>query len=113
LNFELNKINNPLERKKYYIKINNGICIPFKTNDEGSLSYPPFKSVITKLQASRRLNAKLYGKKSAMERIYKDLGNMLYGKVVCGISNKRNYDARIEAMKSMTGSDLTNPIIGA
>jgi hypothetical protein len=113
LNFELNKINNPIERKKYFIKINNGLCIPFKTNDDGSLSYQPFKSVIKKLQTSRRIYAELHGKKSAMERIYKDLGNMLYGKVVCGISNKRNYDARTESMKAMTGSDLTNPIIGS
>jgi len=109
LNSELNKIQDSVERKKYFIKINSGICIPFKRESDGSLAYPPFKSVITKLQASRRAHPK----KSAMERIYKDLGNMLYGKVVCGISNKRNYDARIEAMKSMTGSDLTNPIIGS
>lgn len=109
LNSELNKIEDSLERNKYFIKINNGVCIPFKKAEDGSLYYPPFKSVIKKLQANRALHPK----KSAMERIWKDLGNMLYGKVVCGISNKRNYDARIEAMKTMTGSDLTNPIIGS
>jgi len=109
LNSELTKIQDPEERKHFFIQIKTGICIPFKRESDGSLAYPPFKSVITKLQASRRD----YPKKSAMERIYKDLGNMLYGKVVCGISNKRNYDARIEAMKSMTGSDLTNPVIGS
>ena len=48
-----------------------------------------------------------------MERIYKDLGNMLYGKVVSGISNKTSFDARTETMKSMTGNNLTNPIIGS
>jgi hypothetical protein len=48
-----------------------------------------------------------------MERIYKDLGNMLYGKVVCGISNKRVFDARTDTMKAMIGNDLSNPILGA
>jgi hypothetical protein len=48
-----------------------------------------------------------------MERIYKDLGNMLYGKIVCGISNKKVYDARIDDMKTMLGNDLSNPIFGA
>jgi hypothetical protein len=47
-----------------------------------------------------------------MERIYKDLGNMLYGKIVCGIANKRVYDARKDEMKTMIGNDLSNPIIG-
>jgi hypothetical protein len=47
-----------------------------------------------------------------MERMFKDIGNMLYGKVVCGIGDKRSYDARTEGMKSMLGSDLSNPIIG-
>jgi hypothetical protein len=48
-----------------------------------------------------------------MERIYKDLGNMLYGKIVCGIANKKVYDARIDDMKTMLGNDLSNPILGA
>jgi len=47
-----------------------------------------------------------------MERIYKDLGNMLYGKIVCGISNKKVYDSRTFEMKTMLGNDLANPILG-
>ena len=47
-----------------------------------------------------------------MERIYKDLGNMLYGKTVCGISNKRSFDSRHEMMSSLKGGQLANPIIG-
>jgi hypothetical protein len=48
-----------------------------------------------------------------MERIYKDLGNMLYGKVVCGISNKRQFNSRLEQMTSLKGNFLANPIIGS
>jgi hypothetical protein len=101
-----------LDRKVYYIKIIYGVYIPFKTeikDNEQVLSYFPFYEVINELQRFRRLHPK----KSAMERIYKDLGNMLYGKVVSGISNKRSYDARHEMMTSMQGSQLTNPIIGS
>ena len=55
----------------------------------------------------------MHPKKSAMERIFKDLGNMLYGKTVCGISNKRKFDTRLETMNAMKGNYLANPIIGA
>src|SRR5205807_8885737 len=59
--------------KSSYIKIISGFYIPFKKD-----GYNPFFKVINELQAHRRSNVK----KSAMERIYKDLGNMLYGKTV-------------------------------
>ena len=48
-----------------------------------------------------------------MEKIFKDLGNMLYGKVVSGISNKKKYDSRLLTMKALSGNYVTNPIIGA
>jgi hypothetical protein len=54
----------------------------------------------------------LYGKGTAMERIYKDIGNMLYGSVVGGLSNKQKYDARSLSMKKMVSTNFTNPIIG-
>jgi hypothetical protein len=90
---------------KGYVKIITGNFIPFNTK-ENAIS--PFFNVINELQANRRAHPK----KSAMERIYKDLGNMLYGKVVCGISNKRSFDSRLLQMKAMTGNYLANPIIG-
>jgi len=92
-----------IQRKKYFIKIISGTFIPFNMKAKS-----PFYPVIDELQANRRKHPK----KSAMERIYKDLGNMLYGKVVCGISNKRKYDSRLLQMKAMTGNYLSNPIIG-
>jgi hypothetical protein len=107
LNQELRNIKG-IQRNKYYIKIISGTFIPFDTNKNS-----PFYPVINDLQENRRKWRNLTGKKSAMERIYKDLGNMLYGKVVCGISNKRSYDSRLLQMKSMTGGFLSNPIIGA
>ncbi|KAG0632605.1 hypothetical protein HOY80DRAFT_1069399 [Tuber brumale] len=96
-------------RSKYYIKVVSGTFIPFENNPDSA----PFYNTIDELQANRRLHKNLSGKGSAMERIYKDLGNMLYGKVVCGISNKRSFDSRKEMMKSMVGNELANPIIGA
>jgi len=106
-----------LSPKDYYIEILYGSYIPFKkTYDKESkteaLAYSPFYDVINELQENRRIWKKKTGKGSAMERIYKDLGNMLYGKIVCGISNKKVYDSRKDQMKTMLGNDLANPIIG-
>jgi hypothetical protein len=95
--------------KKYFIDIIYGSYIPFKNELE---SASPFYNVINELQSNRRIHRNLTGKGSAMERIYKDLGNMLYGKVVCGISNKKQYSTRIEQMSSLKGNFITNPIIG-
>jgi len=94
----------PSSSSKGFIKILYGFYIPFKK--EG---YKPFFEVINELQANRRKHPK----KSAMERIFKDLGNMLYGKTVTGISNKRTYDARHDIMMPTNSHMLlTNPIIG-
>ena len=87
-----------------FLSVVYGFYIPFKKD-----SYLPFYQVINELQANRRMHPK----KSAMERIFKDLGNMLYGKTVCGISNKRKFDTRLETMNAMKGNYLANPIIGA
>jgi len=93
----------------FFVNIISGSYIPFKRDYEGELIYPPFLTVIDELQSNRRKHPK----KSALERIYKDLGNMLYGKVVSGISNKRKYDARTRLMKAMMGNtEIGNPIIG-
>ncbi|KAG0632657.1 hypothetical protein HOY80DRAFT_1116421, partial [Tuber brumale] len=109
LNKEL-KLNSDLDSSKYFINIITGSYIPFKID-----GYKPFFSAIRELQANRAKYKFLegHGKGSAMERTYKDLGNMIYGKTVCGISNKRNYDPRTAMMKSMIGGKLSNPILGA
>jgi hypothetical protein len=95
-------------KKEFFIKVSAGFYIPFK--NEG---YKPFYNVINELQENRRLHKKLSGKGSAMERIYKDLGNMLYGKTVTGLSNKQKFDARTETMKALKGGFLTNPMIAS
>jgi len=97
--------------KTYFINVIYGYNIPFEKHKD-ELVNKPFFEIINVLQSNRRLHKKLSGKGSAMERIYKDLGNMLYGKVVCGISNKRNYDSRLLQMTTISGNFLTNPIIG-
>ena len=110
-----------LDPKDFFIKVLYGAYIPFKTEiqeqPDGTksevMSYSPFFDVIKELQENRRIWKKATGKGSAMERIYKDLGNMLYGKIVCGISNKKVYDARTESTKTMIGNDLSNPILGS
>ena len=105
LNMELLNIPRS-ERKKYFVNLIYGAYIPFKEGDG------PFYNLINELQSNRRFHKKLSGKGSPMEKIYKDLGNMLYGKIVCGISNKRNYSSRLEQMTSLKGNFLANPIIG-
>ncbi|KAG0632607.1 hypothetical protein HOY80DRAFT_1069396 [Tuber brumale] len=100
------KLNKELDSSKYFIKIITGSYIPFKKD-----GYKPFFSAIRELQANRQIFRSSDGKGSAPERIYKDLGNMIYGKTVCGISNKRNYDARTATMKSMISGSLSNPIL--
>ena len=101
------------------LKVLSGTYIPFKedikderTNEIITPAYSPFAPVIQELQANRAKWKKLTGKKSAMERIYKDLGNMLYGKVVSGLSNKVSFDSRLVTMKKLQSGQLTNPIIG-
>jgi len=95
-----------IQRKKYFVKLIYGSYIPFKEGEA------PFYNLINELQSNRRFHKKLTGKGSPMEKIYKDLGNMLYGKIVCGISNKRQYSSRLEQMTSLKGNFLANPIIG-
>jgi hypothetical protein len=109
-----------LSKDDFKIEILYGSYIPFKIETKETpsgpvtaLAYSPFKDLISELQEKRRQWKKATGKGSAMERIYKDLGNMLYGKIVCGISNKKVYDARTLVMKTMIGNDLSNPILGS
>ncbi|KAG0632616.1 hypothetical protein HOY80DRAFT_1069235 [Tuber brumale] len=102
----------PDEAKNYFIQIVTGSYIPFKTDVDGFIIEKPFFSAIKELQANRKLARTNFGKGSALERIYKDLGNMIYGKTVCGVSNKRNFDPRTLAMKSMIAGPLSNPIVG-
>lgn len=119
LNKEIDRLS--LDPKHFYIDVLYGSFIPFKKElieqPDGSksevMSYSPFKETIAELQHNRKIWKKETGKGSAMERIYKDLGNMLYGKIVCGISNKQVYDARTLVMKTMIGNDLSNPILGS
>jgi hypothetical protein len=103
----------PLEQlnKEYFVNIIYGYYIPFKKLNENIIK-KPFYNTINDLQIKRRHYGKLFGKKSAMERIYKDLGNMLYGKVVSGLSNKKSYDSRLLQMVTLSGNYITNPIIG-
>ncbi|KAG0632597.1 hypothetical protein HOY80DRAFT_1069742 [Tuber brumale] len=102
------RLEKQLESDKYFIKIISGSYIPFK---EGG--YKPFFAAIRELQANRQKARIFDGKGSAPERIFKDLGNMIYGKTVCGISNKRNFDSRTLSMKAMIGGSLSNPILGS
>jgi hypothetical protein len=69
---------------------------------------PPYTKVIKELQSLRRK----YPKHSAMERMYKDIGNMAYGACVSGLSNKEKFNPRTGNMTRIKGSDLSNPIVG-
>jgi hypothetical protein len=48
-----------------------------------------------------------------MEKIYKDIGNMIYGLVSQGITYKKRYDMSTQTHRPISGSNLTNPIIAS
>jgi hypothetical protein len=48
-----------------------------------------------------------------MEKMYKDIGNMIYGLISQGITYKKKYDLRTQSHKPISGSELTNPVIAS
>jgi hypothetical protein len=101
---------------KAKINIIQGYIIPWEIGIvDGKTDFinKPFHDSIINILHNRHKAKLSHGKKSAMERIWKDIGNMIYGSVVAGISNKRKFDARTQLMKKINGGVLTNPIIGS
>jgi len=99
------------------LEIKQGYCIPYRyiTNEDGKskvLAPGPF-TFIGELQQLRKEAKAIWGKGSAMEKIYKDIGNMTYGLTGQGITYKKKYDLRTQTHKPISGSEITNPAIAS
>ncbi|MCJ2117842.1 DNA polymerase [Methylobacterium sp. J-001] len=89
------------------IEIVNGLVIPW-ANDERL--FEPFTRMI---QTKRRLAIAEYGAGSLEEKLYKEIGNSLYGKTAQGVHPKRVFNARKGDTEELRPSSITNPYFAA
>ncbi|TXN43623.1 hypothetical protein FV233_17815 [Methylobacterium sp. WL7] len=89
------------------IEIVNGLVIPWD-NDERL--FEPFTRMI---QTKRRLAVAEYGAGSLEEKLYKEIGNSLYGKTAQGVHPKRVFNARRGYTEELRPSSITNPYFAA
>lgn len=98
-------------------QIHTAFFIPFESKKQKGSDYlttevlmnKPFFDTIKKLHSLRKSQPK----KSALEQVYKNLGNSLYGLTGQGLSNKKNFDIQSKSMVTMKGSKISNPLIAA
>ena len=69
----------------------------------------PFHQIIKDLQSLR----KKYPKKHINNLLYKELGNGLYGNIVRGMANKKQYDSITKQMSRVNATPLSNPILAS
>lgn len=62
----------------------------------------PFHTIIKEIQRLRRENPK----GTIMNLLYKEMGNLIYGNVVRGLSNKKSFDNLTGKSFRLTGTDL-------
>jgi hypothetical protein len=67
----------------------------------------PFSAIINNLQSLRRL----YPKGTVNNMLYKELGNGIYGNIVKGLSNKKEFDALTGQMSRVKAYVLSNTIL--
>lgn len=98
-----------LRHLKAEVNVKNAYYIPFQRDSNKLLINKPYADFIVHVQKMR----KTYPKKSALERMWKDIGNMAYGSSVTGLSGKPRYSTRSNQMERLVGSDIANPLIGS
>lgn len=98
-----------LRHLKAEVRVKIAYYIPFQRNKDKLLINKPYADFIIHVQKMR----KTYTKGSALERMWKDIGNMAYGSSVTGLSGKPRYSTRTEKMERLVGSDIANPLIGS
>jgi hypothetical protein len=86
------------------IDVKLGVIVPWK-NDE----IRPFERVITKVNEMRSK----YEKGGLRERLWKEIGNSLYGKLAQGLQEKRVFNSRAADMEDMPPNKITNPFLAA
>lgn len=69
----------------------------------------PFHGIINKLQSMRRE----FPKGTVNNMLYKELGNGIYGNLVKGLSNKKEFDSITGEMLRVKGSSISNPILAS
>lgn len=90
------------------IEIVTGLTMAW-TNDEDRL-FEPFTRMI---QSRRRDAQTMYGKGSLEDKLYKEIGNSLYGKTAQGVHPKRVFNSRKGATEELRPSAITNPYFAA
>lgn len=68
-----------------------------------------FNAIINKLQSLRIQ----YPKGTVNNMLYKELGNGIYGNIVKGISNKKEFDTLTGQMSRVKASELSIPILAS
>lgn len=73
--------------------------------------YPmkPFHAIIKDVQSKRREHPK----GTVLNMLYKEMGNGIYGNVVRGMSNKKNFDSLTKQNIRVTATELSNPILAS
>ncbi|MGF7174354.1 DNA polymerase [Azospirillum doebereinerae] len=89
------------------VKIIHGTIVPWDT------SVRPFESFVVEMLRLRRKLKDGNGQDTSESRMVKTLTNSLYGKIAQGVRPRTVFDARSGAMKSLSPSALTNPILAA
>lgn len=89
------------------IWIKNGLIIPWASDDR---LFEPFTRMI---QQKRRDAQTVYGKGSLEDKLFKEIGNSLYGKTAQGVHPKRVFNSRKGFTEELRPSAITNPYFAA
>ncbi|UYW26440.1 DNA polymerase [Methylorubrum extorquens] len=89
------------------IEIVNGLIIPWASDDR---LFEPFTRMI---QQKRRDAQAVYGKGSLEDKLFKEIGNSLYGKTAQGVHPKRVFNSRKGLTEELRPSAITNPYFAA
>jgi hypothetical protein len=95
--------------QKCNFQLHDRIYTPFKRLEDSTEIKPFRQKILQQVQEQRRE----YPKGSISILMYKEIGTSIYGSVVRGLSNKRNFDIKTKAYKRLQGDDLSNPLIAS
>ena len=97
------------KKQECKLTIDEIYLIPFEKDEEDNLVNQPFKSEIKEIQSERRKHPK----GTINNLMEKEKGNSIYGQVVRGMSNKKNFDIKSGLNLRMEASVLSNPILAS
>ncbi len=89
------------------IEIVSGLIIPWLSDER---LFEPFTKMV---QTRRREAQSVYGKGSLEDKLYKEIGNSLYGKTAQGVHPKRVFNSRKGGTEELQPSAITNPYFAA